>query len=443
VQLVAPPRNGCVVRGERMKSRVFAAIAVVALIGSACSSTKSDSTSGSTVPKPSGSRTTTGVTDTQIKVSALGYKASYGDALVGAQARFKRENDQGGVYGRKIVLSDWNDDNQTPAKDTQVAQKVVEQDQPFAVVPVMTATFPAADYLDRQGVPYVGWGIVPDWCHKNAGFSLTGCIDTAANKTVINFGPAAQKIFSDGTVKGKAIALIGADNDSAKIGLKSFADIWTYDGAKVVYRSNAIPLPPTVVADYTPYAQAIMSSNDGKGPDLVEAVSGLTDGAGIAKKLRELGYKNKILEFSLYDPRIAPVSKDVYNEITFAAWEQTDTPAVATMIKDVDAIDPKAAKGLPLAAGYWSADLFISLLKAAGKDLTREKFIAAGNDNYSYDGQGGTSDLRYPRDHTEASASIGIVLGDGSGYTVTQPLTAMPRITRAALDKKVAAEEGK
>ena len=430
-----------------MKLRVFAALAVVSLLAAACSSSKS--TSGTTTTKAGATttaaktRTTTGVTDTEVKVSALGYKAFYGDSLIGAQARFKRENDAGGVNGRKIVLTDFNDDNQTPATDTQVATKIVEQDKPFAIVPVMTAAFPAADYLNQQGVPYVGWGIVPDWCNKNAGFSLTGCTSPQIATTVGNFVPAVEKVFPDGTAKGKTIALIGADNDSAKISLQNFADMWTFNDAKVVYKSNAIPLPPTVVADYTPYAQAILATNGGKGPDLVEAVSSTTDGAGIAKKLRELGYKNQILEFSLYDPRIASLSKDIYNEITFAAWEQTGTPSVQQMIKDVNAVDPKVTKGLALEAGYWSADLFVSILKKAGKDLTRESFIAAGNNNFKYDGQDATSNVQFPRDHTEGDSGLTIVLGNGTGYTVISPFSTIPAMSKATFQKQLKAKGSK
>jgi ABC-type branched-subunit amino acid transport system substrate-binding protein len=438
--------DASLIPGERVRIKIGAALAVLVLLAAACSSSKSDSSSGSTT-KPgttaaaAKTRTTTGVTDTVIKVSALGYKAAYGEALIGAQARFKRENDAGGVYGRRIVLTDFNDDNQTPSTDSQVATKVVEQDKPFAIVPVMTASFPAAAYLNQQGVPFVGWGIVPDWCNKNAGFSLTGCVDPNINTTVSNFVPTVKAAFLDGSAKGKAVALIGSDNDAGKLGLQEFADMWTYNDAKVVYTSNAVPLPPTVVADYTPYAQAIMASNGGKGPDLVEAVSSTTDGAGIAKKLRELGYKKAILEFSLYDPRIASISKNVYNEITFAAWEQTRTPAVEQMIKDVDAVNTTAARGLAMEAGYWSADLFIQILKATGKDLTREKFIAAGNDNFKYDGQGGTANVNFPKDHTEGAAGIALVLGNGTGYDVTAPFTDLPTIPKAGYDKQLAARK--
>ena len=419
-----------------MKLKLVTMTALVGFVAVSCSSSKSDNVV-TTRPGPNvGSitepktRTATGVTDTEIKVSALGYKAAFGDSLVGAQARFKRENDAGGVFGRKIVLTDFNDDNQTPATDSSLATKIVEQDKPFAIVPVMTAAFPAADYLNNAGVPYVGWGIVPDWCNKTAGFSLNGCTDPAINSTVGNFGPQAAALFADGKIKDKTIALIGTDNASAKIATKSFGEVWTHNGAKVVTTRNTVPLAPTVVADFTPYAQQILQSNGGKGPDLAEFVLDTGTTVGLAKKLRELGYKGVILTFTLYDPRIAPLSNNIFNEITFAPWEQQNTPAVAQMLKDIAAVDPSATKSLPLAAGYWSADLFISLLKHAGKDLTREKFLAAANAGFKYDGQGGTSNLEFPADHTEVASAIAFVEGNGKNYTVTVPFAPTPMVPK-------------
>jgi branched-chain amino acid transport system substrate-binding protein len=416
-----------------MKVRMVAAFAIVSLVAAVFGSAAAAGAAPKVLAKKAAD--TTGVTDTTVTVSALGYKAFYGDALIGAQARFKRANDTGGVNGRKIVLNDFNDDNQTPATDSQVATKIVQQDKPFAIVPVVTASFPAAAYLNAKGVPFVGWGIVPDWCKKNAGFSLTGCVDPAISRTVSNFVPQVSTVFPDKTAKGKRIALIGADNDSAKINSKGFADMWTYNGAKVVYNSNAIPLPPVVVSDYTPYAQAIIAAK----PDLVVAVSSTTDGAGIAKKLRELGYKKPILEFSLYDPRIASLSKDLYNEITFAAWEQTDTPAVSQMIKDVNAVDAKATKGLALEAGYWSADLFLAILQKAGKNLSRESFIAAGNKNFKYNGNGGTANLNFPTNHIDSRSGIAIVYGNGTSYDVTSPFTNVSPMSKKVFQKQLKA----
>jgi branched-chain amino acid transport system substrate-binding protein len=414
-----------------MKLKVIAAVAMVGLLSATWGGPSSEAaTSGNT----------TGVSATEIKVSALGYKAAYGESLIGAQARFKRANDAGGVYGRKVVLADFNDDNQTPATDVQIVRKIVEQDKPFAIVPVLTATFPAAAYLNAQGVPFVGWGIVPDWCKKAAGFSLTGCIDPTINTTVTDSGPVVSKAFADGSARGTAVAILTADSDGGKQ-MRSLNDTWAYNGAEVVFAAHSVPIAPTVVSDYTPYATQLLTSNGGKQPDLINAALDTIGASSLYKKLKELGYKGKFLTYAVYDPRIASLSDGIYNEITFAPWEQTKTPAVAQMIKDVNAIDTKSPRSLAMAAGYWSADLFLQLLKKAGKNLTRERFISAGNKKFSFNGQGGTANLQFPASHTEAAGGLALVAGNGKGYDVTAPFAALASIPKAKYRKQVAADK--
>ncbi len=97
-----------------------------------------------------------------------------------------------------------------------------------------------------------------------------------------------------------------------------------------------------------------------------------------------------------------------------------------------------ATRGLSLEAGYWSADLFIQILKKAGKNLTRERFIAAGNDNFSYDGQNATADAQWPTGHTESISGLTLVLGNGTGYSVVVPFTNLKSIDNKDRAKKIA-----
>src|SRR5579862_3764866 len=80
-----------------------------------------------TVPPISGS-TTTGVSASEIKVGAILYKAFYGDGLSGFEARIKKENDAGGVFGRKISVVAALDDGQDNSTDLTAAKTLVQQD---------------------------------------------------------------------------------------------------------------------------------------------------------------------------------------------------------------------------------------------------------------------------------------------------------------------------
>ena len=130
-------------------------------------------TSPPTVPTISGN-TTTGVTATEIHVGAILYKAFYADGLTGFEARIKKENDAGGIYGRKIVIDAALDDGQVNSQNLTVAKTLVQQDNVFAVVPVFTAAFNGATYLNDQKVPFFGWSVQPIWCNLNWGFGFWG-----------------------------------------------------------------------------------------------------------------------------------------------------------------------------------------------------------------------------------------------------------------------------
>ena len=55
------------------------------------------------------------VTDGTIKVGGIGYVANYGDAAIGAQARFQRANETKEVKGYKFQWTEFADDKNDPA----------------------------------------------------------------------------------------------------------------------------------------------------------------------------------------------------------------------------------------------------------------------------------------------------------------------------------------
>ena len=83
-------------------------------------------------------KTDPGVTDTEIKlgsiVSTSGAGAEVADALPGMQARIAMANETNELGKRKITLVQ-EDDAGDPARNLAAAQKLVEQDQVFTIVP--------------------------------------------------------------------------------------------------------------------------------------------------------------------------------------------------------------------------------------------------------------------------------------------------------------------
>nr|MDT0666146.1 ABC transporter substrate-binding protein [Micromonospora sp. DSM 115978] len=104
-------------------------------------------------------------------------------ADVGADVRFQRANDDGGVNGRQINFIGVEDDGQDPARNVQLAQSLVEQDQVFAIAPLISAFPNYLDILCEGVVPFFGWGTNTGYCGNAIGFGFTGC-STPSEETV-------------------------------------------------------------------------------------------------------------------------------------------------------------------------------------------------------------------------------------------------------------------
>jgi branched-chain amino acid transport system substrate-binding protein len=106
-----------------------------------------------------------GVTATQIVLGATGpltgSETAYAPTLTGAQAYFDYVNAHGGVNGRKIVFK-VEDDQYNPVETVKLTQKLVEQDDVFAVFNSIGTEHALAvrDYLNTHKVPqlFVGSG---------------------------------------------------------------------------------------------------------------------------------------------------------------------------------------------------------------------------------------------------------------------------------------------
>jgi len=365
--------------------------------------------------------TTTGVTATEIHVGAVLYKAFYADGVTGFEARIKKENDAGGVNGRKIVVDAALDDGQVSDQDITAVKTLVQQDNVFAVVPVFTAAFSGATYLNANKVPFFGWSVQPIWCNLNWGFGFWGndC-DPQSVPTTGDFPQSERLLFSDQTIAGKAIAIVAEDNDSARVQANSLNAIWTKDGAKVVDLDSTIPTPPAVVGDYTPFANKIMSSNAGQPPDLVTIVGSVSDTLLLYKKLVQLGFKGIVQDYDLYDPHFAATTKGLVTNVQVEPYEAASSvPAVQTMITDLKAFDPNISLGQAAAAGYWTADFFIQALKKVGPDLSREALYNAINGGFTYDYNGGGGQpVQWPLGHSRIQVGTGYVQANGTGFTV-------------------------
>jgi len=383
----------------------LAAVLSGALLVMGCSkSVKDDATSTTTTPDGTkttepATRTTRGITDTSIKVGGITYGLYFGDAELGVKARLKVANDAGGVFGRKIELVgvDENNNNEDSGDQDRV-KALVEQQQVFALLPVMTGGFGGGDYVAEHNVPMFGWGINPAFCEGTVAFGITGCVTNPSLKIGSNaLGTALKEYFKDDT--DKTVAFIAEDNAAGKGGLvllrNSVADV----GFKVVYGEASLPAPPEQPGDVSPFVSSLMTSNDGKAPDVIYIQATLA-GTKIANGLQTAGYKGMIITPS-YSPLL--LGQPGYDNIFVNTQLGMDPslPANAEMMDAVHAIKADQKMSLALIAGYYTADMFIKGLEATGQDLTVESFLKTMNDGFSYSVDGVLGQSKWPESHTK------------------------------------------
>ena len=124
-------------------------------------------------------------------------------------------------------------------------------------------------YLVQNKVPFFGWGITPSFCNNDVGFGFSGCLVPTDKTDEVSTASAGlvEKLLGiqDGT--GKTVALISEDSTLRHIRHQGHRGAFVADQWKVTYSKASLPAgSPTT--DFSPYAQAILTSNGGKAPDV-------------------------------------------------------------------------------------------------------------------------------------------------------------------------------
>lgn len=415
--------------------RAAAVLATLAAVAAGCSD--SDSASGGSSDSDSGgdsSGEVRGVTDTEITVQGIAPLTSagggYPGAELGAEARFQRANEEGGVHGRTINYLGTEDDNEDGDTNLDLVRKAVQQDEVFAVVPMLGAGFlPASsDFLNSEQVPSVGWGFMPGQCGApdSYGFGFNGCIQPPG-ADLVNTSLAAQIMAEVGD--GATVAIVSDDTANSTEGLKTVEGAFRAEGGDVVYAKPNVPTSEQV--DYTPFVQDVMTSNDGGPPDLVVFNSLFANTVGITAGLRGAGFEGETLNYITYVPGLLDESPDTaaalegsYVSTQFLPIEFGGS-AIEQMVADIEAVDPEAQITLGAALTYWMADVFVQMLDGVGEDLTAESFGEVINGGWGYEPWGdpeGIGPIEFPAGHSEPAPCSALVQIEDGDYEPIQPI---------------------
>jgi ABC-type branched-subunit amino acid transport system substrate-binding protein len=315
-----------------------------------------------------------GVTDTEITIGITGPlsgpAAAWGTIALASEAYANHVNAQGGVHGRKLKIV-LKDDGYNPGR--AVANFNEMKDSVFAVIgTVGTAVLNAnKDLVAETGLPLIyPLGNVQVFAKqpREKVRSVFQVYPDYADEAEFLVGQAAK------LEKVKKLGFFGQNDDYGKQGL---------DGAKRgVAKNPGVSIVGEVfyeVTDRELGTQALKMKESGAEAVLIYATA--THAAGLVKEMAKVGYRPKIFaSFTLYD-------RDTMFRLLGDLWEGAyydsalalrGEPAADKVIEIVLKNDPKL-KGREGFCVQGAANVLILVegLKRAGKDLTREKFLAA------------------------------------------------------------------
>ena len=372
---------------------ITTAVAALALGVAGCSNASIHNSSGGGAP---------GVTSTQIDVGSIAnvtgpLSSDFAPIVNGVRAYFSMVNAEGGIAGRKLKLAHQEDDQGSPTVDLSVAEKLVEQDHVFAVVGVGTPFFGAASYLAQQGTPTFGYVVSSDWANKPTLFGTYG--------SVLDFATGGPgDAYSAEQLGAKSIAVVAygvpqsaAACQAAVTGMRSFGLNVTFSDVNLVYGADPSPA-------------VLQMKNDNV--DMLFSCLDVNGNVAFARAISQNGLNIKQVWLNGYDrstlQQYAPIMQDVYFGLQHVPFEAAAAfpgvyPGLETYIREMQKYQPSSTYDEVALDGWVSAALFVTGLKAVGRNLTQKKLVAAINAETSFTGGGLTSPVNWKTGHTKAT----------------------------------------
>jgi ABC-type branched-subunit amino acid transport system substrate-binding protein len=241
----------------------------------------------------------------------------------------------------------------------------------------------------------------------------------------------ADAIIAASGLKGSdvKVAIQGQDTESAKIAEQQYKDVFEHAGAKVVYSAKNIPVPgPT--SDYTPFVRQALATN----PNVILLGVSFGDVGGYTAALKAAGYKGVVLNFVAYIPGLLDASKQLAQAIEGSYVnsqiipQEQQTPYVKLIEQDLTAVKAATGKFITFggALGYAQANLWVGLLKAAGKNLDTKTFDQAANTKgvtVTSGAAGGIGDVSFPQNHFLPTDCAAVVKVEGGKYVLAKGFT--------------------
>ena len=373
-----------------------------------------------------------GVSDSEITVGGLATATNFPQMGKAAQARFDEANKNKEIPGgRTIKYVSTAADEGTPDGALAAVRGLVEQDGVFAVVPAASVfSGPGVTtYLTSKQVPVVGWGILPGMCTKDPKtgyfFGITGCLVQPEDFTYYSDTTQAMTTLLKDLGEPKSIALVCESYSTSVQACERSAAAYKKAGFKVPYANGE--LLSTGQGDYTPVIQKVLAGN----PSAVNMLTTAANGLGMVKALQQAGFTG-VIQTVFYAPQLIVPLKDTYASTQWATPQST-APAMKTAVKTLNDAGITDI-GTGELVGYFSADYFIKLLKATGKNLTAQSFQQTAA-KYTYEIKDVIGPTYYPQGFQVGPSCTVYSQSNGTAWEVAVPYDCSPTALKKKGDK--------
>jgi ABC-type branched-subunit amino acid transport system substrate-binding protein len=348
--------------------RLFALGAAAAVLAAGCSN------ASNTGPPPSSS-SAPGVSARQINVGAVatlsgGVAADFAPIVPGVRAYLDMVNADGGVDGRKIVLTKALDDG--TVNNAQVTRTLVEQDHVFAIVGMATAFFTSAPFLVATGTPTFGYATENDWSPAKNLFAAYGSVvDYSTTRPFFPF-IAKQLHAYVAAVVAYGVPQSADECKGAVSALKQY-------GVSVGYSDLSVQINGSLSSDVVHMKQA--------GVDFVVSCMDVPGNLELSRSLQQNGLTGvKQLWLDGYDlstlRQYTSLMQNTYflvQHVPFQAGAQFPGvfPGLREYIATMNKYEPAYTYNEVSMEGWLNAALFVAGLRAVGPSLTQQKLVAA------------------------------------------------------------------
>ncbi len=397
-----------------MRLRIAATAVTLALLAAACGNSGGNDAETTTPPStnPDDPTTTTldqrdvnnpvdetGVSDDEIKFTSIAtitqnpLGTNIGDAFnEGVEAYFSYRNEEGGIYGRQLVLAKKRDDQL--GLNQQEAQAAVSEDDSFGVFGA-SLLFTGAEVLNDAAVPTFVWNIHTEFAGKQAIFGHLGalCFGCAGRTTPYL---AQQAGASNVGVLGYAAEQSARCVDGNRL---SFEEYGAEAGAELVFSDK------TLAFGLSGGIAPQVSEMKDKGVQFITTCMDLNGMKILAEELHKQGMDDVVLHHpNTYNHAFVAANADIFEGDyvipQFVPFEFNSGGALRDRFFEyTDKLGIEREELTMI--GWIVADIAYTGLVKAGPDFDRQKVIDALNQTTDYSADGLIVPIDWTRQHTD------------------------------------------